>query len=107
MRRREFITLLSGVAVGGFSGAARGPADFYNHIQHIADMVDDNNSVKAIYYPERQYKDAHKKNPNKAKVHGHDVLQTFADAADIVSNILNDSTYAPPDVTEGHKFKDD
>jgi hypothetical protein len=70
-------------------------------------MVDDNNYVKAIYYPERQYKDAHKKHPNKAKVHGHDVLGTFADAADIVSNILNDATYAPPPVKEGRTFKDD
>jgi hypothetical protein len=64
-------------------------AMYYLYCEDIAEMVDDNDYVTAVYYPEHEYKDAHKKNRGKAKVYGHDIVGTFRDAADIVSNILN------------------
>jgi hypothetical protein len=74
-------------------------AMFYEHCADIVAMVDTNNYVKNIYYPEHEYKDASKHNPNKAKVHGHDIQGTFQAAADIVKGILSGAS--PPPVDEG------
>jgi hypothetical protein len=81
-------------------------AMYYSHRKHIIGMVDNNANVTAIYYPEREYKDE-STNPNKVKVHGHDLPGTFRDAADIVSSILHNGpgNLQPP--KEGRKYKDD
>ncbi len=84
-------------------------AMFYYYCTEIAGMVDDNTDVKLVYYPEREYKDAHKKHKNKAKVHGHAIPEIFRAAADLVSDILHDK-YAIgelPPMYEGRKYKDD
>jgi hypothetical protein len=65
-------------------------AMYYKHFQDVVDMVDGNGNIKAFYYPEREFKNAHQKSDqNTIKVHGHKIPDTFRIAADLVSDILN------------------
>jgi hypothetical protein len=91
-------------------------AMYFIHCKDIADMVDDNDNVTAVYYPEPEYKEALKNNPNKANVFGHDIEGTFRDAANIVYNIL--TNYYPripggggglqlPAVVEARAYQDE
>jgi len=79
-------------------------AMYYSHRKHIIGMLDNSNSVKAIYFPEREYKDkSSTQTKAKASVFGHDLPATFKDAADIVASILNDSKFQLPQLREGQR----
>jgi hypothetical protein len=83
-------------------------AMYYEYAQQVVDMVDDNDAVKAVYYPEHEFRDLHKKNKNKAKVHGHHVEKTYERAAELVTKILK-GTYTVnslPDFAEAEVEKD-
>jgi len=63
-------------------------AMYYDHCAEIVAMVDNNASVRAIYYPEREYK-AISGNQGKVKVYGHHIQNTFRKAADLVCTIVS------------------
>jgi hypothetical protein len=71
-------------------------AMYYGHAQDIVNMVDNNKAVKSIYYPEHEFRDLHR-NKNKVKVHGHHVVNTYTNAADLVAAILS-KTYVVPNL---------
>ncbi|MGB8489163.1 MAG: hypothetical protein WCD67_23080 [Xanthobacteraceae bacterium] len=66
-------------------------AMYYSHSAAIAAMVDGN--ANEIYYPEREYKNAHRKK-NNVSVHGHHIQNTFRQAAGYVNRILLGATIA-------------
>jgi hypothetical protein len=65
-------------------------AMYYNNIRAIVDMVDGKkvggNPIE-IYYPEKEFKDAHGVTAG-VHVHGHKVKRAFIKAADLVNKIL-------------------
>ena len=62
-------------------------AIYYENIKEVIKLADGNNKVKAVYYPEREYKNAHQ-DKTGVSVIGHGVLITFRVAAHYVNNIL-------------------
>jgi hypothetical protein len=82
-------------------------AMYFSHRAGVLGMVD-NDNVKSIYFPEREYKQvASAKTQGKSRVHGHDLPATFRDAADIVASILNNPGQPLPPRKEGRKDSDD
>ena len=61
-------------------------AMYYSHSAAIAAMVDGN--ANEIYYPEREYKNAHRKK-NNVSVHGHHIQNTLRQAAGYVNRICS------------------
>jgi hypothetical protein len=82
-------------------------AMYFKHRKHIVAMLD-NDNVKAIYFPEREYKmESSAATQGKARIHGHDLPATFRAAADIVASILSHPDKPLPSVSEGIKDTDD
>jgi hypothetical protein len=73
-------------------------AMFYNHCDDVVKIVDGkkqaNGGPLPIYYPEREYKQAHK-NKNGVTVLGHHVALTYRLAATFVDSILNGDLQIP------------
>jgi hypothetical protein len=73
-------------------------AMFFNHCDDVVKIVDGKTLAGGgplpIYYPEREYKAAHKQ-PNGVKVLGHHVLMTYRLAATFVDSILNGDLQIP------------
>lgn len=88
----ELVIKLRGHVVGGFMLIPNGM--FWNNRSTIAQIVDDAN-VPAIY-PEREYKNEHRKHKNLVIVHGHNIPNTFRWAARHVDCILQGRPLQPP-----------
>jgi hypothetical protein len=73
-------------------------AMFFNHCDDVVKIVDGKQSASGgplpIYYPEREYKQAHK-NPNGVTVIGHHVALTYRLAAIFVDSILTGGLQIP------------
>jgi len=82
-------------------------AMYFKHRKHIVAMLD-NDNVKAVYFPEREYKmESSAATQGKARIHGHDLPATFRAAADIVAAILSHPKKSLPSLKEGIKDTDD
>jgi hypothetical protein len=85
-------------------------AMYYNHIPAIVGMVDGKkvggNPIE-IYYPEKEFKDAHGVTTG-VHVHGHKVKRTFIKAADLVNKILTNVVFISnlPDFEEAEHETD-
>jgi hypothetical protein len=74
-----------GITTAGFMVIPN--AIYYENIKEVTKLADGNDKVTAVYYPEREYKNAHV-NKTGVSVIGHGVLITFRVAAHYVNNIL-------------------
>jgi hypothetical protein len=74
-------------------------AMFYNHCDDVVKIVDGKTAAVGgplpIYYPEREYKQAHKISKSGVKVLGHHVAFTYRLAATYVDSILNGDLQIP------------
>jgi len=82
-------TLSAGSLKGGFMLLPN--AMYYNHLDDIVKYVDGKTvggNPVSIYYPELEYKKAHTNSTTNVYVYGHDIPNTYVQAAGYVDQVL-------------------